>query len=144
MLDLRDVGQTVVAALAPFAHAKGVDLALEQPTTPVFARANTEAVEIALSNLIENAILHDGAGAVEVTVDHGPAITVRHHGPGLPPVEEEQIFKPFWRGPHAVSGGAGLGLAIVDRAQRAQGGGVFVKTPEADGATFVLTYPSAD
>jgi len=54
------------------------------------------------------------------------------------------IFKPFWRGPHAVSGGAGLGLAIVDRAQRAQGGGVFVKTPEADGATFVLTYPSAD
>jgi len=138
--DLRDVAQRVVAALAPFAHAKGVDLSLDQPDTPVFARANAEGVDIALSNLIENAILHGGAGAVEITVGDGPSITVRDHGPGLPQGAGAQMFQPFWRGPRAVPGGAGLGLAIVERLQSGQGGAIEVQPHDEGGCVFVLTY----
>ncbi|MBZ8117038.1 HAMP domain-containing histidine kinase [Roseovarius sp. LXJ103] len=143
-LDLRNVAQTVVAALVPFAHVKGVVLSLDQPGDPVLAHADAEGVEIALSNLIENAILHGGSSAVEVTVDHGPTITVRDHGPGLPQNAGAEMFRPFWRGPNAVPGGAGLGLAIVERVQRGQGGKIEAHTPEGGGCIFVLTYRQAE
>lgn len=119
----------MVAALAPFAYGQGVDLSLSVPDAPVLARANREGVELAISNLIENAVLHGGPGAVEVTVGPGPAIRVRDHGPGLPDGAQAQVFEPFWRAPGAVPGGSGLGLAIVDRLQRAQGGRVAVRAP---------------
>jgi len=147
-LDLRGVAQDVVATLAPFAHAKGVELALEQPEAPVLARADTEAVETALSNLIENAILHGGPGLVEITVsagtaEGGPQIAVRDFGAGFAPGNAEAMFTPFWRGPGAVPGGAGLGLAIVERVQRGQGGSVDEDLPEGGGSRFVLRYRPA-
>ncbi|MCU0906204.1 MAG: HAMP domain-containing histidine kinase [Rhodobacteraceae bacterium] len=139
-LDLRDPARTVTAALAPFAYGKGVDLILAMPETRVMAQANREGVELALSNLIENAVLHGGPGEVEITVGPGPTISVRDHGPGLPPGAATEVFQPFWRAPGAPAGGTGLGLAIVDRLQRAQGGAVAVQQPEGDGCEILLSF----
>jgi two-component system OmpR family sensor kinase len=139
-LDLRDPAETVTAALAPFAWSKGVELSLSVPDAPVMARAHAEGVELALSNLIENAVLHGGPGAVEIIVGPGPAIAVRDHGPGLPEGAEAQALHPFWRAPGAVPGGTGLGLAIVDRLQRAQGGTVAIRAPEGGGCEITLTF----
>lgn len=151
MLDVRDgtavdlcrTAETVTAALAPFAYSKGTELSLALPDTPVMVRADTEGIAVALSNLVENAILHGCASPVEISVGPGPVLRVRDHGPGLPPGAEEEIFEPFWRGPDAVPGGAGLGLAIVDRLQRAQGGKVELRTPAGGGCEFLLTFPPA-
>lgn len=139
-LDLRDPAGAVVAALAPFAYGQGVDLSLSVPDAPVLARAHREGVELAMSNLIENAVLHGGPGAVEVTVGPGPAIRVRDHGPGLPDGAQAQVFEPFWRGPGAIPGGSGLGLAIVDRLQRAQGGTVAMRAPMGGGCEVTLSF----
>jgi two-component system OmpR family sensor kinase len=142
-VDLRDIATAVTGALAPFAHGRGVTLSLDTPKTPVMARASAEGVELALSNLIENAILHGGPGAVDIAVGPGPTISVRDNGPGLPAGAGRRIFSPFWRGQDAVPGGAGLGLAIVDRVQRAQAGKVSARTAEGGGALFVLDYSQA-
>jgi two-component system OmpR family sensor kinase len=139
-LDLRGPAKTVTAALAPFAYTKGVELSLTMPDLPVMARANGEGVELALSNLVENAVLHGGPGAVEIAVGPGPILSVRDHGPGLPPGANAHVFQPFWRAPGAVAGGTGLGLAIVDRLQRAQGGTVAAKTPEDGGCEITLFF----
>jgi two-component system OmpR family sensor kinase len=139
-LDLRGPAQAVTAALAPFAYTKGVELALTMPDLPVMAQANREGVELALSNLIENAVLHGGPGKVEITVGPGRSVSVRDHGPGLPPEAQTQVFQPFWRAPGAIAGGTGLGLAIVDRLQRAQDGTVTVKTPEGGGCEVTLSF----
>ncbi|GFE67315.1 sensor histidine kinase [Litoreibacter roseus] len=139
-IDLSEVAETVVAGLAPFAHEKDVDLALSLPEVPVLANADAEGVEVALSNLVENAILHGGPGSVEITVGPAPAICVRDHGPGVSLSATTELFKPFWRGPDAVPGGAGLGLAIVDRLQRAQGGRIVVQAPVDGGCAFILTF----
>ena len=60
-------------------------------------------------------------------MDGGIAITIRDHGPGVPPDALEKIFEPFYR-PEAArqrtTGGAGLGLAIVRRCVEACGGTV--------------------
>lgn len=141
-LDLRLPAETVTAALAPFAYGKGVELSLACPDSPVLVRANREGVELALSNLIENAILHGGRGLVEITVGPGPSLTVRDHGPGLPPAAGARIFDAFWRGPAAVPGGTGLGLAIVDRLQRAQNGAVRVADAATGGCEITLSYQS--
>jgi two-component system OmpR family sensor kinase len=142
-LDLRDPAKAVVAALAPFAYGKGVELSLTMPELPVPARASREAVELALSNLIENAVLHGGPGEVDVTIGPGPNISVRDHGPGLPDDAQEKVFEPFWRVPGAVPGGTGLGLAIVDRLQSAQGGTVALHAPKGGGCKITLSFAGA-
>lgn len=139
-LDLRRPAEAVTAALAPFAYAKGVVLSLSMSDAPVTVQANREGVELVLSNLIENAVLHGGPGAVEITVGPGPTLSVRDHGPGLPDGAKTQAFEPFWRAPGAVAGGTGLGLAIVDRLQRAQGGTIAVQRPEGGGLEITLSY----
>ncbi len=141
-LDLRAPAETVTAALAPLAYARGVELALDLPEAPVMAQATAEGVELALTNLVENAILHGGEGAVEIRVGPGPVVTVRDHGPGLPDGAAGRLFDPFWRGPAAVPGGTGLGLAIVERVQRAQGGTVEARDVPGGGAEFVLGWLS--
>lgn len=139
-IDLGPIAEAVTAALVPFAYARGVALALDLPDRPALAVADPDGVEVALSNLVENAILHAGAGTVEIGVGPGPVLRVRDHGPGLPPGAGTQMFEAFWRGEQAAPGGSGLGLAIVDRLQRAQGGGVTASTSEGGGAEFVLTF----
>ena len=139
-LDLRCPAEAVTATLAPFAYGKGVELALSMPDTPVPVSANREGVELALTNLIENAVLHGGPGAVEITLGPGPTLAVRDYGPGLPDGAQAQVFEPFWRAPGAVAGGTGLGLAIVDRLQRAQGGTVAVRAPEGGGCEITLSF----
>ena len=139
-LDLRRPAEAVTADLAPFAYGKGVDLSLSLPESPVMALANDEAVQLALTNMIENAILHGGPGMVEIILGPGPMVTVRDHGPGLPADAAARPFQPFWRAPGAVPGGTGLGLAIIDRVQRAQGGSVAFHRPEGGGCAITLTF----
>ena len=74
---------------------------------------NAHALEDALRNLVENAVLHTPYGTeVTVTVHCAGRIEVADHGGVVPPKDRENIFKRFWRGPGERNQGAGLGLAI--------------------------------
>jgi two-component system OmpR family sensor kinase len=141
--DLAQLADRVVAKLAPFAYHNGAELALDVRTAPVLAMVDTDGVEVALTNLIENAIVHAGPGLIEITVGPGPEIRVRDRGKGLPSDIGRQLFEPFWRGDDAPAGGTGLGLAIVERLQRAQGGEVELRPAEGGGAEFILSFPGA-
>jgi two-component system, OmpR family, osmolarity sensor histidine kinase EnvZ len=88
------------------------------------------ALSRALRNLIENAAKH-GAPPIEVSLsgDDGIRLCVRDHGPGIPPQRLTELPKPFTL---SRSGGAGLGLAIVERIARRLHGKL-VLTNAADG-----------
>ena len=85
-----------------------------------------------LANLFENARRYGrgastGVADVSVTVVRtGPwvIVTVRDHGPGVAPTKLTQLTTPFFRGDAArtAATGAGLGLAIVDKAMQRMGG----------------------
>lgn len=142
--DLAAVARAVVERAAPFAVTRGVDLSLTAEASPQMVRGDGDAIALALANLVENAVIHGGSGGrVEVTVGPGPEIHVRDHGPGLPPGAETHMSRPFWRGPGAEPGGAGLGLAIVHRVQRAHGGTVRATDAPGGGALFSLGYTAA-
>jgi two-component system OmpR family sensor kinase len=138
--DLAQSAGRVIATLAPFAYQNGAELSLEIDGSPPLAVADPDGVEVALSNLVENAILHAGPGLVEITVGPDSSIRVRDHGKGLPQVAQDRLFEPFWRGQEAPAGGAGLGLAIVERLQRAQGGSVVARAGDDGGSEFMLSF----
>lgn len=141
--DLADVAERVVADLYPVAETLGSEIVLSGNDAPLPVRGNDDAIALALTNLVENALFHGGVGLVEVSVGPGPVVTVRDHGPGLPPLQEGDLFEPFRRGTGAPRGGAGLGLAIVDRIQRAHGGAVRACNAPEGGAQVSLTYRPA-
>lgn len=140
--DLRHPAEVVVTALAPLAYKHGLELTLDIPASAVIVDAIPEAVELALYNLVENAILHGGHGPVEVTVGPKASITVCDHGMGLANPLDENMFQAFWRGPNAKPGGTGLGLAIVKRLQRIQNGQVNARNKPSAGAQFELIWPT--
>jgi two-component system osmolarity sensor histidine kinase EnvZ len=85
-------------------------------------------------NLFENArrygrSIETGIAEVELTYSRsGPWIVVhvRDHGRGVPPEKLAQLTTPFYRGDAArtAATGAGLGLAIVEKALQRMGGGL--------------------
>jgi two-component system osmolarity sensor histidine kinase EnvZ len=90
------------------------------------ARFAPMAMRRAIGNLVDNA-LHYAGGPVEIETrrDGGRVLVeVMDRGPGVPQDEAERLKRPFTRLDEARSGrgGAGLGLAIVDRIARAHGG----------------------
>jgi two-component system, OmpR family, osmolarity sensor histidine kinase EnvZ len=79
-----------------------------------------------VSNLVDNALEH-GVPPVEIITQRDGAqwiIEVRDHGPGIPPERVAAAIKPFVRLDEARGGEGhcGLGLAIVTRLVRNQGG----------------------
>jgi two-component system osmolarity sensor histidine kinase EnvZ len=94
-------------------------------------------VRRAVSNLVDNALRY-APGAVEIAVHDEPGravIEVLDRGPGVPAAEVERLKRPFTRLDEARSGpgGAGLGLAIVDRVARAHGGQLLLAAREGGG-----------
>ena len=141
-VDLAAVAEETVAALAPFGFEKGVALGLDVDPGLEPAIGEARAIGLALGNLVENAILH-GSTTVCVRAGPGPTLLVEDDGPGLPSEDREHLFEPFRRGASAPPGGAGLGLAIVARVQRAHGGTVETGDAPRGGALFRLTYRAA-
>jgi two-component system, OmpR family, sensor kinase len=100
-----------------------------------------------LRNLLENAKRHGGQEvALALSADDSSlTIEVSDCGPGVPFLEREQIFEPFYRSSQASesSGGVGLGLSLVRSIARQHGGSVQCLAREDGGARFVVSLPLA-
>ncbi|MBC7214222.1 MAG: HAMP domain-containing protein [Burkholderiaceae bacterium] len=109
-------------------------LALEALRLPLRRQAMLRLV----GNLVANAEQH-GAPPVEVATGRTADtiwLEVRDRGPGIAPQDVERLKQPFARGDSARGGpgGAGLGLAIVERIARAHGAS-FALLPRTGGGT---------
>jgi signal transduction histidine kinase len=65
-------------------------------------------------------------------------------GPGIAPGDLPQLFEPLFRADrtrNSATGGAGLGLAIVQRLTAAHGGSVHAENRPEGGALFVVRLP---
>ncbi|BAL95071.1 sensor histidine kinase [Rubrivivax gelatinosus] len=114
-VDLVALAQEVGAAQADAALARGLDLELDAPDTPVSVPGQADLLAEALANLLDNAIRYTPAGGrIVVRVqDAPPALGVDDSGPGIPEDEREAVQQRFVRGRGAAGDGSGLGLAIV-------------------------------
>jgi PAS domain S-box-containing protein len=116
---------------------------------PGLPRLTTDRTRLwqVFSNLIANAIKHHhlGSGTVEVGArDAGASweFSVRDDGPGIAPQHHEKIFVIFQTlVAKDVKESLGLGLALVKKIVREQGGNVSLDSAAGGGATFRFTWP---
>jgi two-component system osmolarity sensor histidine kinase EnvZ len=128
----------VPVALAPLvdkvvATVRDPQITIEPRVAPDI-RVMTDETELSrvFANLFENARRYGrspdtGTARVQVTyakTGHWVIVNVRDHGPGVPPEKLAQLTTPFYRGDAARTHaqGAGLGLAIVEKAVARMGG----------------------
>ncbi len=113
---------------------------------------NRELLRQALENLVRNAARYTEKGtAVEITLRKKESggrnwahIEVRDQGPGVPESELNDIFRPFYRvsdSRERQSGGAGVGLAISDRAVRLHGGSLRAINAVGGGLIMEMELP---
>lgn len=105
-----------------------------------------ESVKRALRNLIENAANYGEQAEVTLaTTGTEAVITIVDQGPGIPEVERERVFEPFYRLEQSRSretGGAGLGLAIARTLIRGMGGDIHLGAgPDGRGLRVSVTLP---
>jgi two-component system, OmpR family, sensor kinase len=118
------------------------------PTGPVAIRGDGDALRRVFANLLRNAVVHTPEGTpIEIgleTTEAWAIVSVRDHGPGLPPGDPNAVFERFWRDSESRGrddGGAGLGLAIVSALVAAHGGSVDASNPPDGGALFTVHLP---
>ena len=100
---------------------------------------NREHLEVAIRNLVDNAIRHGQGKAVSIRARRrGPKleISVRDRGPGISPANRERIFERFFTTARDA-GGTGLGLSIVQAVAVSRGGSIEVDSDD-DGTEFRL------
>lgn len=122
----------------------------EQVDGDAMALVNRQRTEQILTNLLENAIRHTNEGRVDVSVrglGGDWVVSVRDYGEGVPPEEQEKIFRRFYRLDRSRSrdsGGTGLGLALARALARSQGGDVTLKSELGGGSDFQMRLPKAE
>lgn len=140
-----EVGDVVAQALR--ACGKPRDLLVDGEDARTMVTVVRSTLVGALVNLVANADMHgDGLTGVRV-VARGRVvdILVEDEGPGVAEADRERVFERFARaGGRKPGSGSGLGLSIVERGVRNQGGSVWCVSGRDVGACFVVRLPVAD
>jgi signal transduction histidine kinase len=103
------------------------------------------ALRRVFDNLVDNAVKYGARAEVALVAEsQSITITIRDNGPGIPPSEIDQVFKPFHRvesSRNRETGGVGLGLAVVRSIIRGHGGEVTLNNQENGGLCATVTLP---
>src|SRR5438128_1259473 len=151
------VGDTL-RALSVRAHKKGLELIYQvQPDVHDALIGDAGRLRQVLLNLAGNAVKFTDEGEVVVRVDInqgdspppspgagevGLRFTVRDTGIGIPPDQQERIFRAFEQEDTSTTrkyGGTGLGLTIAARLVALMGGTITVDSAPGRGSTFAFT-----
>jgi two-component system sensor histidine kinase MprB len=119
-------------------------LQFELGTDETTVWGDSEELERAIWNLVENAAKWSDSGSrIDVRIIGGE-VTVRDYGPGVSEADRPFVFDRFYRSETARSQpGSGLGLAIVRQIADSHGGRVEVESAPGGGARFRLTFVEA-
>ncbi len=121
-IGLRALAHDAVAAQAPFAARRNIDLGL-LPGEERTVHGDPLLLAVLLRNLVDNAVRYTPPGGrVDLAVEEAhaarggyPLLRVTDSGPGIAPAAREQAFERFHRGSDRREEGSGLGLSIVRR-----------------------------
>jgi len=141
--DLTDVvdGALQAAGDAVKDHPVTVNMAPDMP----LVRTDQALLGQSLTNILHNAAVYSPPQRpIELSVSHAARelrLSIRDHGPGLPPGEESSVFAKFYRAAGAPAGGTGLGLSIARGFVLALGGDISASNHPQGGAVMEIRLP---
>ncbi len=144
--------------VADLAESKDIRVSYHAPPASLWVQADENALRMALSNLVINAIRYSPEGStVEVRsyervaeaagAGREAVLEVRDQGPGIAASEHERIFERFYRVDKARTrglGGTGLGLAIVRHVMVTHRGRVELESALGKGSIFRLVLEAQE
>ena len=148
-VDIRQVVDEAVEQVTPKIQARGHQLHVEGPSSPVTVLADKKRLVQVLTNLLSNAAKYTpGQGYLQlaVTLREGNAvITVEDNGIGMSKEFIPHAFELFAQAERTLArtaGGLGLGLALVKNLVELHGGEVTCSSAGLDqGSQFTVTLP---
>ena len=125
-------------------HGKS-DISIDVDGAPLVVPLRRHAFKRAVANLVNNAVRFADHVAVSAGREDGSLVVeVEDDGPGIPEVERDQVFRPFYRLDDARNqdaGSTGLGLAIARDIARIHGGDIALSQSRLGGLRAVLKVP---
>lgn len=117
---------------------------------PVTIKGDAALIRRAIENVLRNALFYTPDDTrVEALIDTDgdwARLVIRDHGPGVPDTALPHLFEPFFRVDEARArntGGAGLGLAISQRAVALHGGHIRAANVAPHGLSVRIELPVA-
>jgi signal transduction histidine kinase len=126
------------------AEAKGISLDLKPCSMVV--RSDPVLLERVVRNIVANAVAYTDRGRVVVGCRRGVTLSIQvwDTGRGIPPAEQEEVFKEFYQVGNPErdrTKGVGLGLAIVRRLTALLDHPLTLRSQPARGTVFMLQVP---
>lgn len=144
--ELKNMISGIVLGFKAAGLKKGV--CIEVQGGEVTLNADSGKLGQVISNLISNSLRHTPEGGhIRIGIgqsDENISITVEDDGEGIPPEHLPHIFERFYRADSSrsnLSGGAGIGLAIVKAIVDMHGGQIRAESEPGRGARFVIGLP---
>ncbi len=139
-VDLLKVAQDVVSGLALSAIRAERNLELSGADHAVWVSGLAEPIEIAIRNLVENAIKYVPKNTlVVVRVDDDGSVQVSDSGPGISQTVRDNLTNPQVRFDRR-GGNSGLGLSIVQRIAEAHGTSLYITDKKGGGTVCKLQF----
>jgi two-component system, OmpR family, osmolarity sensor histidine kinase EnvZ len=126
-------------------HGRTVDLRFRKSKADLVLPLKRQAFKRAITNLVTNAARFGDQIIVRAATERNwLRIEVDDNGPGIPPEERDNVFKPFYRLDHARNqdeGNTGLGLAIARDIARSHGGDIALGQSSMGGLRAIIRVP---
>ncbi len=147
--DMRRFLEPVIESFAPVFAKSGIALGSELESNCV-CEIDRDNFRHVVDNLLSNALRYtDEGGKVDVILrksGKSVVIQVKDSGIGIAEKDLPNIFERFYRADESrarVTGGSGVGLAIVKAAVEAHGGKITVESKKGEGSMFTITLPQS-
>jgi PAS domain S-box-containing protein len=140
---LADVLDPLASEFRALAAERG--LAFRYRRTGLWVQTDPQLLRRVLQNFLANAVRYTERGGVLLGVRRvgiDARIEVHDTGPGVPLLQQREIFQEFRRGDGAAGQGLGLGLAIADRIAGLLGAPLTLRSDVGRGTVFALRVPT--
>ncbi len=151
VMKLQTIAKKAIARSVKKAEARRISISFDLPSTLPPVIADKENITTVLMQLLDNAIkFTPEGGKIKVTGNantQNVTLAVLDTGIGISENQIERIFEAFHQLDSSATrryGGAGLGLALVDRILKAHGTKIHAKSRLGKGSRFEFSLPIAN
>jgi signal transduction histidine kinase len=145
-VELGELARVVLDRFSVHLEREHIRASIDAPR-PVRGHWDRSRLEQVVTNLLGNAVKFGQGRPIEIrvrNVELGAELSVRDHGIGVAPEQQQMIFDRFQRGVSSRHyAGLGLGLYITRRIVEAHGGRLELSSALGQGSTFTVQLPVA-